>query len=285
MRNFLSVQAVGWIVGAVACAVLATPAAWAGLVVLEPELAVTGGAGVPGGTVAVTVSLANDVADAGVSVDLDLRFDGEALEFTEPVAESCAVAERLSRTHSVGGMLDGDVLVLAVFISGTPNPPPPLGNGEIVTCDFRIKDGVPTGTVALEIEAPYLGDAAGAQIPVRVLNGSVQIISEPPTPTPTATATPKATDTATATATVTNTRAATATNTAAATATATNTRPTATATASSTRTATATVTPTHKKSGGGGGGCNVVPTDASTPLGAAALLVLPALLLGLRRRD
>jgi hypothetical protein len=80
-----------------------------------------------------------------------------------------------------------------------------------VTCDFRIKDGVPAGTVALEIEDPLLGDADGAELPVRVRNGSVVIVTDLSTPTPTATSTPLVSNTptrtgqVTATATVTNT--------------------------------------------------------------------------------
>lgn len=305
MHKHVSAQTLGWIVGVTALVAWGGSPARAGL--LEPELSVDGGTGVPGGTVAVTVSLSDDVDDAGVSAGLDLRFGAESLEFFEPVADSCAVAERLSDTHGVAGrLLDVDLLNLEVFVAGTPNPPPPLGNGEIVTCDFRIKDGVPAGTVALEIEAPYLGDADGGQIPVRVRNGSVRIIAEPPTSTPTATATPQPTDTPTATATATITGEPTATATATstsppatatATATATNTRPpatatvtntpatpaTATATATATRTgATPTVTP---KKGGGGGGCNVVPVDPTAAPGAAALLLLPALLLWVRRRS
>ncbi len=131
-----------------------------------------------------------------------------------------------------GRLLDAGLLNLEVFVGGTPNPPPSLGNGELVTCDFRIKDGVPAGTVALEIEAPFLGDAEGDQIPVRVRNGSVQVIFEPPTSTPSATATPQSTRTSTTTATVTSTPVATSTPT--------NTQP---VTATSTATATATGCP------------------------------------------
>ena len=190
-----------------------------------------------------------------------------------------------------------------------PPPLPHLGNGELVSCDFRIKDGVPAGTVALEIESPFLGDAEGGEIPVRVRNGSVRIIAELPTNTPTATSTPMPTNTPTRTSTATNTvpptATATVTNTsstpATATATATNTRSTpatATATATSTPstpstpTATATATRTGatptatKKKSSGGGGCNVVPTDPSGTPGATALLLLPAaLLLWARRRE
>lgn len=315
MRRSKSTQALGLMVAAATLVVMVGAPAGAGII--EPELSIEGGTGIPGGTVAVTLSLADDVADVGVSAGIDLRFGAESLEFFEPVAESCTVAERISDTHGVGGrLLDVDVLNLEVFVTGAPNPPPPLGNGEIVTCEFRIKDGVPAGTVALEIESPFLGDADGAQIPVRVRNGSVRIISQPPTHTPTATSTPASTNTRTASATVTRTTGATstatasatatvtgtsgATNTATATPTVTNTRPSGTPTATATATQTsatphtptatatatrtgATPTPTKKKSSGGGG-CNVVPADPTAPGAAAALLLLPALLLWVRRR-
>jgi hypothetical protein len=281
----------------------------------EPEIAVDGGTGIPGGTVAVTLSLSDDVADAGVSLGVDLHFAAEALEFFEPVDESCAVAERLSETHGVAGRLVEDsVLNIEVFVAGAPNPPPPLGDGEIVTCDFRVRDGVPAGTVALEIEAPFLGDAEGGQIPVRVRNGSVQIIVEPPTSTPTATSTPQptntvtgtvaatATDTPQVTATVTDTPEVSATPTASATVTNTGPVGTSTSTATATRTptgggGTATATATATRTGGGGtptatrgkgdgdDGCNVVPVGADATPGAAVLLVIPALLLWVRRRS
>jgi MYXO-CTERM domain-containing protein len=304
----MSAQALGWLMGAAALVALGGSSARAGII--EPELSVAGGSGVPGGTVSVTVSLADDVDDAGVSAGLDLRFGADALEFFGPVEDSCAVAERLSATHGVAGMLlDPDLLNLEVFVLVGPPPPPPLGNGELVTCDFRIRDGVPAGTVALEIEAPILGDAEGTPIPVRVRNGSVEILAAVPTSTPTATGTPRPTDTPEATPTATGTGEVTAT----ATATATNTSPPATSTATATRTgspvtpptATATDTPstpppttatatatrtgatptaTRRPGGGGDGGCNVTPVDASTSPGAAALLLLPAVLLWVRRR-
>ena len=309
MRRNVSAQALGLMIGAAALVMIGGSPARAGII--EPELSVTGGTGVPGGTVSVTLALADDVANAGVSVGIDLRFAGEALEFFEPVADNCAVAERLAETHGVAGRLvDPDLLNVEVFVLGAPNPPPPLGDGEIVTCDFHIKPGVPAGTVGLEIEAPFLGDADGGEIPVRVRNGSVEIISGVPTNTPTPTSTPVRTNTATRAATATNTvgvsptstatatntsstpstptRTATATNTggpATSTPTATNTGGTGgtpTATATATRTGATPTKTVHK--GGGGGGCNVVPTDPSATPGAAALLLLPALLLWVRRR-
>ena len=310
----------GLMVGAAVLMVIGgSPAARAGII--EPELSVTGGTGVPGGTVSVTLALADDVANAGVSAGIDLRFAAETLEFFEPVADSCAVAERIAETHGVAGrLLDVDLLNLEVFVSGAPNPLPPLGDGELVTCDFRIKDGVPAGTVALEIEAPFLGDADGAEIPVRVRNGSVVIVEDLSTPTPTATSTPPVTNTPT------RTRPRPApwrspprqrrrrrqrreprrpppptrsrrrrrrrrrptpcddADDADGDATNTPTTPATTATATATRTG-GTPTRTTTTQRVGTGGCNVVPTDPTATPGAAALLLLPALLLWVRRRE
>lgn len=307
MRRFTSAWMLGTVIGAaVSLAVVMGPeSVQAGIE--EPELSINGGTGIPGGTVSVTLSLADDVADAGVSVGIDLVF-GDELEFFPPVAESCTVAERIAETHGVAGrLLQSGVLNLEIFVAGTPNPLPPLGNGELVTCDFRIKTGVPAGTVALEIESPFLGDDQGQQIPVRIRNGSVQVLTDFPTATPTATVTPQPTNTPTVTVTRTNTVVVSATPTASATntvgtpgatftSTATHTfgPPTATATRTpptqSTGTATATVTRTGatptatRRPSSGDDGCNVGPVSSENTSGAAALLVLPALLLWVRRR-
>lgn len=318
MRGSTGAEALRLFVAAAMLVALAGSPARAGDI--DPELSIEGGTGIAGGTVAVTLSLTDDIDDVAVSAGIFLRFPAESLEFFEPVADSCAVAERLSDTHGIAGRLaDPDLLDLEVFVAGAPNPPPPLGNGALVTCDFRIKDGVPAGTVALEIEDPSLGNAEGEEIPVRVRNGSIRVIEEVPTNTPTATATPQATNTPTASATSTRTVAATSTATASTTptgtvaatatntatqvvtntptATVTNTRPAATSTATPTgvatntpvATATATRTGTNptatRKPSSGSSGCNVVPVDAASVPGAAGLLLLPAaLLLWVRRR-
>ena len=300
--------------------------------VLEPELAVDGGTGVPGGTVSVTLSLADDPAGAGVSAGVDVNFAAESLQFFEPVDDNCALAERISTTHGVAGRLlgpdDGPPLNLEVFVLGNPSPPlPPLGNGELVTCDFRIKPGVPVGTVSLEIDAPVLGNAHGTPIPVRVRNGSVQVVAELPTATPTPSPTPQLTDTSTPKATATDTVAVTATATgtpntptatstsstpgsptSTATATATSSTPpptsiaTTTATSIATTTATSstplsTATATATRTGGGptvtktaqkgadDDSCNIARPDPSATPGATVLLLLPALLLWMRRRQ
>ena len=305
MRSTKSAWMVGTVLAAAVSVTMVMGATPVRAGIEEPELASDGGTGVPGGTVSVTLSLADDIADAGVSAGIDLVF-GDELEFFPPVADSCAVAERLEETHAVAGrLLQSGVLNLEVFVSGTPNPPPALGNGPLVTCDFRIKEGVPAGTVALEIASPFLGDDQGQQIPVRVRDGSVQVVADIATPTPTSTSTPQPTDTRTATATPTNTVGTTATPTATATntggtsatptATATSTRSTPSATATSTHTpptqATATATATRtgstptatRRPGGGDSGCSVAPVTADSTA-AAVVLLLPALLLWVRRR-
>jgi hypothetical protein len=268
----------------------------------DPELSVAGGSGLPGGTVSVTLALADDVAEAGVSAGVDLFFDDEKLEFLGAVAENCAVADRISETHGVAGrLIEPGVLNLEIFVAGSPDPVPPLGDGDLATCDFRIRSGVAAGSAALEIEAPFLGDNEGLAIPVRVRDGSVQIIDSVATSTPTATSTPQQTGTATptstlgsptATATATSTpptvATATATNTppTVATATATNTPPTvATSTATATRTSgtPSTATPTRRPSNDDSG-CAVVPARGGDAGGSVAFLLLPALMLWLRRR-
>lgn len=278
----------------------------------DPELSLTGGTGVPGGTVSVTLALDRDTADDAVSAGIDLVFPDDTLEFFEPVANSCAVASRLEDTHAIGGrLLEPGVLNLEVFVAGTPNPLPPLGDGDIATCDFRIKEGVPTGTVAVEIDSPFLGDKDGMEIPVVTRGGSIVIVEQLPTMTPTVTSTPQSTATATVTGTATNTPPTQATSTTtvtatptatstgsvppSATATATNTGsvpPTATATPTSTGsvppTGTSTATRTHtigpRTPTDNDDGCNVVsPREANGS--AAALLLLPALLLWMRRRS
>ncbi|MDX2168825.1 MAG: hypothetical protein SF182_17260 [Deltaproteobacteria bacterium] len=270
-----------------------------------PELSVTGGTGVPGGTVSVTLAL-DRAQDNAVSAGMDLLFDAEKLEFFVPVADSCSVAERIADTHAIGGrILEPGVLNLEIFVSGTPDPLPPLGNGDLATCDFLIKPGVPTGTVALEIESPFLGDEEGQEIPVVTRGGSIVIVDQLPTATPTVTSTPPVTATATATPTDTPPTEATSTATATptdtfgpgtptATATATDTSgpgtPTATATITSTVPPTATHTVTRTPTIGvrtptdNDDGCNVVSPRESNG-SAAALLLLPALLLWVRRRN
>ncbi len=269
---------------------------------VQPELSITGGTGVPGGTVAVTLALADDVADEAFSAGIDLVFPEDLLEYPGQFAsEHCALADRLTDTHQLaGGLRPSGALNLEVAPLILPVLQP-LGDGELVSCDFRILEGVPTGTAALEIDDPFLGDAEGLEIPVRTRNGAVVIVESLPTATPTVTATPEVTSTPTVTATSAATDTATPTETpseATATATITGT-PAVTATATptgdgATPTATQTGVSTPTRTSGSptatrrpsdvDDSCAVVPPAQSSRAGSAALLLFPAALLWLRRR-
>jgi hypothetical protein len=281
----------------------------------QPVLSVVGGTGVPGGTVSVTLALAGDVGNEGVSAGVDLNFPDDILQFFTPVSTNCDVAARLMTTHAIAGsLLQPGVLNVEIFVLGTPSPIPPLGDGTLATCDFRILEGVSPGTIApLTIESPFLGDNAGQQIPVQVQNGQVEVIVAPPTATPTSSPTTVASATVTATPPTAATSTVTSTPTtgeATVTGTPTNTPgetppATRTATASATRTvtsetetpvATFTNTPpaTATRTGGtptptsgkrdNDDGCNVVPPGDGDLGGTLALLLAPALLVWARRR-
>ncbi|MGH3644356.1 MAG: hypothetical protein ACRDUX_35660 [Mycobacterium sp.] len=285
-------------VAAMAAFMMVGSVASAGLV--DPELSLVGGSGVPGGTVSVTLVLSEDIDDAAVSAGIDLRFPADVVEFLEPVNGNCAVADRIADTHGVAGqLLEEDVVNVEVFVLGAPNPQPPLGNGDIVTCDFHVLEGVPTGTSAVEIESPFLGDALGGEIPVRIKNGEIVITDAVPTATPTPTGEPTVTATSTGAATATPTdtpdgptstpttvvvatSTATATGSIAATATATPTEPPATPTATGTAVRTSTRTPAPRNNEDDG--CNIVPNGQSNMRGTLALLLAPAMLLWARRR-
>jgi hypothetical protein len=281
----------------------------------QPILSVVGGTGVPGGTVSVTLALAGDVGSEGVSAGVDLNFPDDILQFFTPVSTNCDVAARLMTTHAIAGsLLQPGVLNVEIFVLGTPSPIPPLGDGTLATCDFRIQQGVSPGTIApLTIESPFLGDDAGQQIPVQVQNGQIEVVVAPtvtPTFTPTtavATATVTATRTTAATSTVTSTPT-TGETTATVTGTPTDTPETQppTRTVTATRTvsentetpvATFTNTPPSTPTRTGGtptatsgtrdndDGCNVVPPGDSDLGGTLALLLAPALLVWARRRS
>jgi uncharacterized protein (TIGR03382 family) len=158
-----------------------------------PVLRVDGGGGVPGGTAAAVVALSDDPIGQAVSASLTLTYPSPPLE-TSP--GDCSLAERLEGTHGLRsavplpGMLD-----LVVFPSaGTP----PLGNGELVRCDFGIALGTPAGTAALLLSAE-VDDAANDPLSVSVLDGAIVIDAPAPTPTPTDTPTITLTPTVTPT--------------------------------------------------------------------------------------
>lgn len=240
-----------------AALLLAATASSARAGIIVPELSVVGGTGVAGGTVSVTVALADDVGDVAASADVDLVFPPDQLTFSPPVVANCEIDPRLADTHEVGGRLDGDdTIILSIFVSGTPPVIPHLGNGPLASCNFMINAGVPAGTAALAITDPGLFDDEGNPLDVTTRDGFVTIQEFVPptvTSTPTATITPPTVVTSTATAT--NTGGATPTNTVEATPTSTG-EVTPTVTPTITGAITASVTPTRT-----GDGVTATPTN------------------------
>jgi hypothetical protein len=181
------------------------------------ELAVVGGTGAPGASVAVTLRLTGSDTRA-VNAGADIAFVSSSVSVA---FENCSIASRLQTTHLLAGrLLPSGALNLEIVLLGTPVDPPPLGDGDLASCTFQILPGAPAGPSALTIQGPLLGDKEGAELPVSVSNGSIQIGGGP---TPTATETPKPptgtpgtptrTPTRTTTRTVTETAAPTSTRT------------------------------------------------------------------------
>ena len=261
------------------------------------------------------VTLSDDPDSMATSADIDFTFPDDLVTFSPPVTTNCSIAERLAETHEIAGTLvDPGFLRLSILVKGTPQEFPPLGDGELASCDFTIAEGAPAGTTAALIPETGLLFAGLDELSSLTLGGEITI-SGAISPTPTATGTPVGT----ATATVTRTGGATATRTntpptgATATSTPTTGTPGASATATLTTspsggTATATVTPgtpgataTRTNTGGPVGtstatraptgtpqaeddGCNVTPSGQTSSAGTLALLLAPAVLIWARRR-
>jgi hypothetical protein len=226
----------------------------------NPDLSVNGGTGVPGGTAAVTVALANDPTNLATSGDVDFTYPTDLVEFMGPVTQSCMIASRIADTHEVGGRLVmPGLLRLSILVSGQPAVFPPLGDGDLASCNFHILPAAPTGSAPLAIQEALLF-AGLDMLSVSPVNGAITIseatVTEPPTATPTPVETTTATATSTGeggTPTATNTGevSPTATGTVEiATATSTAGSPTATNTAGS-PTVTRTVSATSTRTGAG----------------------------------
>jgi hypothetical protein len=216
-----------------------------------PMVAIEGGTGVAGGTVAAVLSLSGDPDGLAVSADVAVHYPDPPLR-TEPSV--CALAERLSETHSLTANvpLAGELLLAIAPLQA----PLALGEGPLATCDFGIALGAPAGTAALTLADLELRDADGGLIPAEAIDGGIFI--EPSGPTATATITPTASITPTAT----NTLPPTDTPTPTPTPTATPFRPTVIA--------------------NDFGNCAI--GGGHPPAQPAGLLLLPALVLWLRRR-
>lgn len=162
-----------------------------------PLVRIDGGTGVPGGTAAAVVALADDPTGSAVSAALVVSFPSPPLDSQ---ASDCALAERLEGTHrltaavSLPGRLDLTIAPRAGTL--------PLGDGDLARCAFGIALGTPAGTAALALSAT-VDDAAGDPIAVETRDGAIVI--DAPLPTPTVTDTPTITLTPTVTRTPTDT--------------------------------------------------------------------------------
>ena len=155
-------------------------------------LSIQGGTGVPGGSVAAVIALADDPTGTAVAATLGVAFPSPPLDAD---ASNCTLAERLAGTHrlTAAGPLPGMLGLTIAPLDGTP----PLGDGDLATCDFLIALGTPAGTAALELVNVAVTDAAGGPVEVGTVDGA--IIIDVPLPTPTITETPTVTTTATIT--------------------------------------------------------------------------------------
>lgn len=172
-----------------------------------PLVRIDGGTGVPGGTATAVIALADDPSGSAVSGALGVDYPSPPLGSD---ASACTLAGRLAGTHrlTTTAPLPGRLALTIAPLAGTP----PLGDGDLASCDFAIALGTPAGTAALALDA-RLDDAAGQPIAVDTADGSIVIDAPLPTPTvsntatitptPTVTLTPAPTDTPTATPTAT----------------------------------------------------------------------------------
>jgi hypothetical protein len=139
-----------------------------------PELAVIGGSGLPGGTVAARIRLARDGAGAAVGASLDIRFPTDLIEFNPPVTVNCRIAERLAETHQIGGTLvEPGLLGLAVFARELDIAP--LGDGDLAACDFHILPDADAATAPLATAFAGLVGARGGELAVIGVPGAIVI--------------------------------------------------------------------------------------------------------------
>lgn len=205
-----------------------------------PLIAIEGSTGVPGGSAAAVVSLADD--DAGDVVSASVTIDYPDTQLTADPGD-CVLAERLGSSHRLVASSSGAGMLILMVAPETGTPP--LGNGALASCVFGIALGAPAGTAALELADTDVRDATGAPIEVATADGA--IIIDAPAATPTVTNTPASTPT--------------------------NTPPGPT----DTPTATPTETPFEPTVFANRfGGCAVVPPDTGSalPLAGLALLIL-----------
>ncbi|MDX2171027.1 MAG: hypothetical protein SF182_28415 [Deltaproteobacteria bacterium] len=140
-----------------------------------PQLRIVGGAGVPGGTSAVTIELAGDSAAAAATADLDMRFPTDLVEVNPPVGTTCQIAPRLAATHQVGGrLLEPGLVTIAIFARNLVVAP--LGDGLLATCGVHVLPDVEIpASAALTPEFAGIADSDGLELPVAGVAGAIAI--------------------------------------------------------------------------------------------------------------
>lgn len=188
-----------------------------------PILIVGDAAAIPGGRANVTVSIAG-TEDRATAVLFDVLVDEEvfSLETEEVngipfVMKDCVLAPRLrGETILVAGLplepREDGVTRLRVFITVHDLiawPPRTFGDGDLVTCSFRVSElaslgprAVVAATASVADENHFVICGEGEPPPCGTADGTVTIEQATPTPTAVATETPTATPTPTSTPTV-----------------------------------------------------------------------------------
>ena len=223
----------------------------------QPEIAVIGGVGVPGGTVAMVLELRGASGSRGAAVMARVDFPAGAIE---ALPGECSIAPRLQATHALGEDTGAGFVAVDIAPRGGGEDPL-LGDGALASCGLQIRLGVAAGTVALVISSARLVDDMGGEIAVRTTNGVVEILG--PTATPTQTPPPSATSTPTPTL-----------------------PPSATSTPTQTPSPTDSPGPTFTvRSASGPDGCSIAPRTEPRALDALCWLATPLSLWWARRRS
>ncbi len=218
----------------------------------QPEIAVIGGVGVPGGTVAMVLELRGASGSRGAAVVAQVEFPAGAIE---ALPGECSIATRLRATHALAEDTGAGFVAVDIAPLGGPEDPL-LGDGALASCELQIRLGVGAGTVALVISSARLVDDMGGEIAVRTTDGVVGIVGPPvtvtQTPVPSATPTPL---------------------------------PPATSTPTQTPSPTDSPAPTFTvRSASGPDGCAIAPSTEMRALDALAWLAAPLSLWWARRR-
>lgn len=150
-----------------------------------PVVSITGGLGVPGGTVAAVLALGGDAGSVAVAASVDVLYSNELLDV---IAAECTIADRLEGNHTLDAFLP-EVGQLRLELTPSELPAPPLRDGDLATCYFGIRLGAPAGTAALTLDNLEVTDAAGRQLTSETIDGGIVVLIGTPTVTATVTQT------------------------------------------------------------------------------------------------